>query len=125
MQKITTFLWFDKEAHEAATFYCSVFPDSKILTIARYPEGGPGPAGSVMTVEFQLSGQRFMALNGGPTFKFTENAKTTQLGQGIWWSVFTIAGLVTGIVLYLRGRQEAVRRSEPAPTAAEPSPAPS
>ncbi|HTO97357.1 MAG TPA: VOC family protein [Myxococcales bacterium] len=72
MQKITTFLWFDKEAEEAARFYCSIFPDSKILTTARYPEGGPGPAGSVMTVEFQLAGQRFMALNGGPTFKFTE-----------------------------------------------------
>jgi predicted 3-demethylubiquinone-9 3-methyltransferase (glyoxalase superfamily) len=72
MQKITTFLWFDKEAHEAASFYCSIFPDSKILTVARYPEGGPGPAGSVMTVEFQLAGQRFMALNGGPTFRFTE-----------------------------------------------------
>ncbi len=72
MQKITTFLWFDNKAEEAAKFYCSIFPDSQILTVARYPEGGPGPAGSVMTVEFQLAGQRFMALNGGPAFKFTE-----------------------------------------------------
>ena len=71
-QKITTFLWYDNNAEEAANFYCSVFRNSKIGKIARYPEGGPGPVGSVMTIEFQLAGQEFIALNGGPTFKFTE-----------------------------------------------------
>jgi predicted 3-demethylubiquinone-9 3-methyltransferase (glyoxalase superfamily) len=71
-QKITTFLWFDSNAEEAANFYTSIFPDSKILNIARYGDAGPGPKGSVMTVSFQLAGQDFVALNGGPTFKFNE-----------------------------------------------------
>ncbi len=71
-QKITTFLWFDKEAEEAARFYTSIFPDSKILAVSRYGDAGPGPKGTPMTVEFQLAGQRFLALNGGPHFKFTE-----------------------------------------------------
>jgi predicted 3-demethylubiquinone-9 3-methyltransferase (glyoxalase superfamily) len=72
MQKITPFLWFDTQAEEAAKFYASVFPNSKILKTARYGEAGPGPKGSVMTVEFELDGQRMIALNGGPHFKFTE-----------------------------------------------------
>ncbi len=72
MQKITPFLWFDTRAEEAAKFYASVFPNSKILKTARYGEAGPGPKGSVMTVEFELAGQRMIALNGGPHFKFTE-----------------------------------------------------
>ena len=72
MQKITPFLWFDTQAEEAAKFYASVFPNSKILKTARYGEAGPGPKGSVMTVEFELDGQRMIALNGGPQFKFTE-----------------------------------------------------
>lgn len=72
MQKITPFLWFDKEAEEAAKFYTSIFKDSKINTIERYPEGSPAPAGSVMTVSFKLQGQEFIALNAGPLFKFTE-----------------------------------------------------
>ncbi len=71
-QKITTFLWFDKEAEEAARFYTSIFEDAKILTVSRYGDAGPGPKGTAMTVEFQLAGQRFLALNGGPHFKFTE-----------------------------------------------------
>jgi len=71
-QKITTFLWFDSKAEEAANFYVSLFKDSKIVRMSRYSEGGPGPAGAVMTVEFQLAGQTFLALNGGPHFKFTE-----------------------------------------------------
>ena len=70
--KITPFLWFDTQAEEAARFYCSLFEDSKILAVARYGEGGMGPVGAAMTVDFQLAGQRFVALNGGPTFKFTE-----------------------------------------------------
>jgi predicted 3-demethylubiquinone-9 3-methyltransferase (glyoxalase superfamily) len=71
-QKITTFLWFNNNAEEAANFYISVFKNSKILNIARYGEPGPGPKGSVMTVDFELDGERFTALNGGPQFKFTE-----------------------------------------------------
>jgi predicted 3-demethylubiquinone-9 3-methyltransferase (glyoxalase superfamily) len=66
MQKITTMLGFDNCAEEAARFYVSVFPDSKILEISHYPEGAPMPAGSVMMVKFQLQGQTFLGLNGGP-----------------------------------------------------------
>ena len=72
MQKITPFLWFDKEAEEAAKFYCSIFKNSKILDVRRYPEGGPAPAGSVMIANFELEGMQFVALNAGPLFKFTE-----------------------------------------------------
>jgi predicted 3-demethylubiquinone-9 3-methyltransferase (glyoxalase superfamily) len=72
MQKITTFLWFDDKAEEAAKFYVSIFPNSKIVGVARYTDVGPGPAGSVMTVDFELDGQQFVALNGGPQFPFTE-----------------------------------------------------
>jgi len=72
IQKITPFLWFDHQAEEAAALYTSVFPNSKIVKVARYGEAGPGPAGSAMTVEFQLEGQTFVALNGGPHFQFTE-----------------------------------------------------
>jgi predicted 3-demethylubiquinone-9 3-methyltransferase (glyoxalase superfamily) len=76
MQKITPFLWFNDNAEEAVKFYTSVFKDSKIGKVARYDEAGEKasgrPAGSVMTVEFQLEGQEFVALNGGPVFKFTE-----------------------------------------------------
>ena len=72
MQKITPFLWFDGNAEEAVNLYVSLFKHSKILNVARYGEGSPGPAGSVMTVSFQLQGQDFIALNGGPMFKFTE-----------------------------------------------------
>ncbi|WP_433436478.1 VOC family protein [Nonomuraea sp. CA-141351] len=72
MQKITTYLWFDNQAEEAATFYTSLFKDSRVLDVQRYGEGGPGPAGTAMVVTFELAGQRFIALNGGPEFKFTE-----------------------------------------------------
>ncbi len=71
MQKITTFLWFDGKAEEAADFYTSIFKDSKILDVARYGDAGPGPKGSVMLVTFQLEGQKFMALNGGPQYPLT------------------------------------------------------
>ena len=71
-QKITTFLWFDNNAEEAANFYVSIFKNSKILNTVRYGDLGPGPKGTVMTIEFELDGQRFTGLNGGPTFKFTE-----------------------------------------------------
>jgi predicted 3-demethylubiquinone-9 3-methyltransferase (glyoxalase superfamily) len=72
MQTITPFLWFNDNAEEAANFYLSVFKDGKIGKVARYGEAGPGPAGSVMTIEFELRGQHFVGLNGGPHFKFTE-----------------------------------------------------
>ena len=72
MQKITPFLWFNGQAEEAMNFYTSVFKDSKIVEVSRMPEGGPGPAGSVVTGKFELAGQEFMVLNGGPEFKFTE-----------------------------------------------------
>jgi predicted 3-demethylubiquinone-9 3-methyltransferase (glyoxalase superfamily) len=71
MQRITPFLWFDHQAEEAANFYISLFKDSKIVSISRYGEGAPGQAGTVMTVNFQLEGQEFIALNGGPDFSFT------------------------------------------------------
>ena len=70
--KISPNLWFDSEAEQAAEFYCSLFDNSRILSITRYPEGSPGPAGNVMTVEFELDGQRFVGINGGPQFHFDE-----------------------------------------------------
>ena len=72
MQKITPFLWFNDQAEEAMNFYTAIFKNSKIGSVSRYGEGGPGPQGSVMTATFQLDGQEFMALNGGPEFPFTE-----------------------------------------------------
>jgi predicted 3-demethylubiquinone-9 3-methyltransferase (glyoxalase superfamily) len=90
MQKITPFLWFDNNAEEAMKFYVSIFKNSKIVSVARYGEAGPGPAGSVMTATFQLDGQEFMALNGGPHFKFTEaislfvNCETQEEVDELW-----------------------------------------
>jgi predicted 3-demethylubiquinone-9 3-methyltransferase (glyoxalase superfamily) len=72
MSRITPFLWFDTEAEEAAEFYCSIFPNSKITAVSRYTDAGPRPAGSVMTVSFVLDGQELIALNGGPEYTFTE-----------------------------------------------------
>src|ERR1700686_3407170 len=72
MQKIKPFLWFDTQAEEAANFYVSIFKNSKILSVARYGDAGPGPKGSAMTVSFELDGQEFTGLNGGPLYKFTE-----------------------------------------------------
>jgi predicted 3-demethylubiquinone-9 3-methyltransferase (glyoxalase superfamily) len=90
MQKISPFLWFDGNAEEAANFYVSIFKNSKILTVSRYGDTGPGPKGSVMVVKFQLNGQKFFALNGGPTFKFTEaisflvNCESQQEVDELW-----------------------------------------
>ena len=72
IQKITPFLWFDHQAEQAAEFYTSIFPSSKVTKVVRYGEAGPGPAGSAMTVAFELEGQAFVALNGGPHFQFSE-----------------------------------------------------
>ncbi len=72
MQKITTFLTFDDQAEEAVRFYTSIFPDSRIVSERRYGPAGPGPEGSLMTASFELAGQEFMALNGGPSFSFAQ-----------------------------------------------------
>lgn len=71
MGKITPFLWFDGQAEEAANFYVSIFEDAKILNVSRYPDESPGMPGSAMTVSFELEGQAFIALNGGPEYSFT------------------------------------------------------
>lgn len=97
MQKITPFLWFDNNAEEAATFYTSVFKNSKILNIARYSKEGPGPAGAVMTVSFQIEGQEFVALNGGPVFQFNESISfvincDNQQEVDDYWSKLTAGG---------------------------------
>ena len=72
MNKITPYLWFDSQAEEAATLYTSIFKDSRIMEVHRYGEAGPGPKGTAMIVTFEIAGQPFMALNGGPRVKFTE-----------------------------------------------------
>ena len=72
MQKITPFLWFDNQAEEAMNFYVSIFKNSKTLSCTRYGDAGPGPKGTVLVASFELDGQEFIALNGGPRFKFTE-----------------------------------------------------
>ena len=90
MQKITPFLWFDHQAEEAANFYTAIFKDSKIGTVARYGDEGPGEKGTVMTVTFQLQGQEFMALNGGPEFAFSPaisffvNCETQEEVDELW-----------------------------------------
>jgi predicted 3-demethylubiquinone-9 3-methyltransferase (glyoxalase superfamily) len=71
MQKITPFLWFDTHAEEAANFYVSVFKNGKVVSVSRYGEAGPGPKGSAMSVVFEIEGQQFYALNGGPHYTFT------------------------------------------------------
>lgn len=73
MKKITPWLWFDGQAEEAAGYYTSIFKNSRILDIKRYPEGSPFPAGTAMTATFELEGQEFTGLNGGPEFKFNES----------------------------------------------------
>jgi predicted 3-demethylubiquinone-9 3-methyltransferase (glyoxalase superfamily) len=97
MQKITPFLWFNDNAEEAAKFYVASFKNSRLGRIARYPEGSPGPAGSVMTVEFKLNGQPFIALNGGPVFKFTEAVSfvvycETQVEVDRYWKKLSAGG---------------------------------
>ena len=90
MQKITPFLWFDGKAEEAMNFYISIFKNSKVGRVTRYGEAGPGPKGTVMSATFQLEGQEFMALNGGPQFTFTPaisffvNCETQQEVDELW-----------------------------------------
>lgn len=90
MQKITPFLWFNDQAEEAVNFYVSIFKNSKVLKVTRYGEAGPGPKGTVMSATFQLEGQEFFALNGGPQFRFTPaisffvNCETQQEVDDLW-----------------------------------------
>jgi predicted 3-demethylubiquinone-9 3-methyltransferase (glyoxalase superfamily) len=90
MQKITPFLWFDDQAEEAMNYYCSIFKNSKIGNLTRYGEAGPGAQGTVMSATFQIEGQEFMALNGGPLFAFTEaisfyvNCETQEEVDELW-----------------------------------------
>lgn len=90
MRKITPFLWFDGQAEEAANLYVSLFGNSRILTVTRCGDAGPGPKGTVMTIAFELDGQAFIALNGGPQFKFTEavslfvNCETQEEVDHLW-----------------------------------------
>ena len=90
MQKITPFLWFDGKAEEAMNFYVSIFKHSKVGRVTRYGDAGPGPKGTVMSATFQLEGQDFYALNGGPQFKFTPaislfvNCETQQEVDALW-----------------------------------------
>ena len=97
MPKITPFLWFDNQAEEAARFYTSIFPNSRIVSTTRYGEGAPMPKGSVMTVVFELDGQKFIALNGGPLFKFNESVSftvdcKTQQEVDEYWEKLTAGG---------------------------------
>ena len=90
MQKIVPFLWFDGKAEEAMSFYVSIFKNSKVLSVTRYGAAGPGPKGTVMSATFQLEGQQFYALNGGPQFKFTPaislfvNCQTQEEVDELW-----------------------------------------
>ena len=90
MQKITPFLWFDNQAEEAMNFYVSIFKSSKVVKVTRYGDAGPGPKGTVMSATFQLEGQTFYALNGGPLFSFTPaislfvNCETQQEVDELW-----------------------------------------
>jgi predicted 3-demethylubiquinone-9 3-methyltransferase (glyoxalase superfamily) len=97
MQKITPFLWFDDQAEEAMNFYVSIFPNSRVLGVTHYGEEGPGPKGTVMTAAFELDGQEFVALNGGPRFKFTEAVSfvvncETQQEIDYYWKKLTADG---------------------------------
>jgi predicted 3-demethylubiquinone-9 3-methyltransferase (glyoxalase superfamily) len=97
VQKITPFLWFDNNAEEAMEFYSSVFKNSKVGRVTLYPEGSPGPAGTVMIATFQIEGQEFAVLNGGPAFKFTEAISfvvncETQEEVDEYWKKLTAGG---------------------------------
>lgn len=97
MKKMSTCLWFDKNAEEAVKFYASIFKGTKILKVARYGKNMPGPEGQVMTVTFRMLGQDFMALNGGPIFKFNESVSLmvnceTQKEVDTYWKKLTASG---------------------------------
>jgi predicted 3-demethylubiquinone-9 3-methyltransferase (glyoxalase superfamily) len=109
MPKLTPWLWFDTEGEEAATFYTSVFPNSRITEVTRYGSAGPRPEGSVMTVAFELDGQEFAALNGGPDFKFNEAVSflvscETQDEVDRYWTVLSSDGGEEGPCGWLKDR---------------------
>ena len=109
MKRINAFLWFDSKAEEAAKFYVGIFKNSKIDRITRYGEAGPGPKGSVMTVDFTLDGVRFVALNGGPQFKFTEAISfnvncETQEEIDYFWEKLSADGGSTGPCGWLKDK---------------------
>ena len=111
MSSISPFLWFDSQAEEAATFYVSLFPDSRIVSVARYPEGAPQPAtpGAAMSVSFVLDGLDFQALNGGPQFAFTEAISLfvtaeTQEKIDFYWDALTSDGGEAGQCGWLKDR---------------------
>lgn len=97
MKRITPFLWFDDNAEEAMQFYTSIFKNAKVGSVSRYGDAGPGPKGAVMTAAFELDGQEFIALNGGPHFKFTEAVSfvvncTSQEEVDYYWQRLTAGG---------------------------------
>ncbi len=113
MRKITPCLWFDRQAEEAAQFYVSVFPNSRIVSLSRYGEAGHDvhkmPAGTVMVVEFELDGQTFTALNGGPVFQFNEAISlqvdcATQADVDHYWEQLTAGGGQEGVCGWLKDR---------------------
>jgi predicted 3-demethylubiquinone-9 3-methyltransferase (glyoxalase superfamily) len=109
MQKVTPFLWFDTQAEEAAKFYVSVFKNAEMGIVTHYGEAGPGPKGSVMTVTFKLDGVEFVALNGGPQYKFTEavslvvNCKNQQEVDD-YWEKLTAGGGAPGPCGWLKDK---------------------
>ena len=97
MPSIVPNLWFDTQAEQAAEFYCGIFPNSRVLNVARYPEGSPGEPGTVMTVEFELDGQRVVGINGGPQFTFSEAVSfqidcVDQADVDFYWERLTAGG---------------------------------
>ncbi|WAL75294.1 VOC family protein [Kitasatospora sp. YST-16] len=108
-QKITTFLWFDDQAEQAAEFYTSVFEYGRITDVQRYSDAGPGEAGSVMLVSFELFGQEFLALNGGPAFRFNEAVSlqvdcADQAEVDRYWELLTADGGAPGPCGWLKDR---------------------
>ena len=109
MSKPVPFLWFDNNAEEAMNFYVSIFPNSKVVSTTRYGAGGPGPEGTVMTAQFQLDGQDFVALNGGPMYKFTEAVSfsvncETQAEVDRFWDKLTARRRAAGTVRLAQGQ---------------------
>ncbi len=108
-QKITTFLWFDDQAEQAAEFYTTVFEYGRITDVQRYSDAGPGEAGSVMLVSFELFGQQFLALNGGPAFRFNEAVSlqvdcADQAEVDRYWELLTADGGAPGPCGWLKDR---------------------
>ena len=109
MSKVTPFLWFDTEAEEAANFYVSLFPNSRITNVTRYGNAGPGPAGSVMTISFEIDGMPVTALNGGPIYKFSEAVSLSvscdnQDEVDRYWNALTSNGGQEGPCAWLKDR---------------------